>query len=232
MGVCSSLFEEDLARYAVDKDILGMYLPDYYVNDLFTDVDLQLVNESWDYLQVMNFSDYSYHGLKTPLEYFHDIFFMTLFRKLPSCREYFPDHPSRERMVSSYFKCLLTGMSNLDRFQKCLVGIAKSHFKRGISWEHFNVLGEVTFISLSCILGDYFPPETNVAWVRLYSLVLKTILPVIITLGTNKNASKNPVTVLPLSANNISVVSNSGKMDTNRDNGKYVLFTIPEDYQI
>lgn len=129
----------------------------------------------------------------------------------------------RRSMFFSFFNLLLDGAKDLKKFKKELVNLTRRHYKFGVECEHYRILGETLFSTLSCVLGTRYTFETHTAWVRLYCVALRVTLGV--TLYLDEKELKR---VKPLTAYNVSMHTRRSSAVSDED----MLYAIPEEYQI
>lgn len=77
-------------------------------------------------------------------------------------------------MISTCLKQL----NKPEEFQKTMEALAKRHCEKGIRANEYGVVGDVLFYSLQyCLDQDIYDRNTELAWIRIYSAMLRAILP-------------------------------------------------------
>lgn len=72
-----------------------------------------------------------------------------------------------------------TGMTNKKNKILGLLDIARSHCHKLVSLCDYAMFGEAIFYSLEHVLKNDYCQETHMAWVKVYSWVLKVIIPIV-----------------------------------------------------
>eukprot|EP00401_Gymnodinium_catenatum_P081185 CAMPEP_0117528724 /NCGR_PEP_ID=MMETSP0784-20121206/37461_1 /TAXON_ID=39447 /ORGANISM="" /LENGTH=131 /DNA_ID=CAMNT_0005325017 /DNA_START=314 /DNA_END=709 /DNA_ORIENTATION=- len=73
----------------------------------------------------------------------------------------------------------LSEMQDVIKFEKTLVKLAEIHNERGVKAIEYGVVGEVLFWAIRNVVGsEAYTFEVHQAWVKLYSRMLKTMVPV------------------------------------------------------
>lgn len=67
-------------------------------------------------------------------------------------------------------------------FETQMIDLAKRHCERHVKVNEFGIMGDVLFWTLHHVLGrEEFQGATEQAWIRVYSSMLKHIIPAMIT---------------------------------------------------
>lgn len=81
-------------------------------------------------------------------------------------------------------------MDNVNKFVSRLEKLAESHAKKGIKSCEYGVVGEVMFWSLRKVLGKSYTHGIHTAWVKIFSSMLKIIVPLSIEHELKSNAAQ------------------------------------------
>jgi hypothetical protein len=77
-------------------------------------------------------------------------------------------------MISTCLKQL----NNPSAFRSTMVQLARTHNEKGIHGNEYGVVGDVLFYSLQyCLDKDVYDRKTELAWIRIYSAMLRLLLP-------------------------------------------------------
>ena len=77
-------------------------------------------------------------------------------------------------------KMISLSISLLDdkpKFEETMLNLADAHNKRGVRANEYGIVGEVLFYSVKKCIGTAYTPEVHYAWVRVFSRMLKYIVP-------------------------------------------------------
>jgi hypothetical protein len=77
-------------------------------------------------------------------------------------------------MISTCLKQL----NKPEEFRQTMTDLARRHCEKGIHANEYGVVGDVLFYTLQhCLDEDVYDRETELAWIRIYSAMLRAILP-------------------------------------------------------
>lgn len=76
-------------------------------------------------------------------------------------------------MISTALKIL----DNQPKFQESMIALAESHCEKNVRPNEYGVVGDVLFWALKHVLGELFTFEVERAWIKIYSQMLKFIVP-------------------------------------------------------
>lgn len=102
----------------------------------------------------------------------------------------FKDPSTQGKFLVSLFSFVFTVMDDEDKFNERLVDLADSHCKRGVKSSEYAIIGEVMFWTLKRCLGPGYDSKTHTAWVKIFSKMLKVIVPISITHELENNTAQ------------------------------------------
>jgi hemoglobin-like flavoprotein len=68
-------------------------------------------------------------------------------------------------------------LDNKPKFEETMVKLADAHNKRGVRANEYGIVGEVLFYTVKRCIGAAYTPEVHYAWVKVFSRMLKYIVP-------------------------------------------------------
>jgi len=192
------------------EEIVKLVLPVYYTEETITPRDQQLVIGSWnmivndtapEYLEEKKSANFRYENC---VSYFCHLFYEQLFRIHPESKPLFEHALSMNEMASGkvLVKMITMFLKMLDNDAdqgQMLTKFAEQHYSRGVKAVQYGVFGEILFYALQGTMGfDYYSFEVHQAWVKLYSHLLKTMIPVAVGCECEEFQSSMPFTVKDL----------------------------------
>lgn len=177
-----SVKEEDF------ESLVQLLMPDYYINDVFViEDDIVLARASWK--RILNDDSDEFKSLKNGpsefsspscLTWFYDVFYLRLFDVNPSARPFFKgtNMQAQGRVLCGVISTALNQLKSPEGFVQLLTKLTHVHSERGIRGMQYGIIGEVLFWSLKHCLGDSYDERTNQAWIKIFSYMLKIIVPV------------------------------------------------------
>jgi len=170
------------------------------------------------------------------LYYFSHLFFSRLFRIHSEAKPLFQHSLSNEaqqvKVLTKMVSLFLLVMENESEQSQTLVKLAEQHYSMGVkavqcklcelfSLSSFTltlirlscldgVFGEMLFYALQGTIGfDYYSFEVHQAWVRVYSLILKRMIPVAVGCECQEFQSAIPFTIKDLEKKDVNSISRS-----------------------
>ena len=168
-------------------ELVVLVTPKYFVTDEVKDDDIHLCRTSWR--KLIDGSAAEFRLKKNTAEFaniscltwFYRTFYQRLFDVNPSARHFFvEDAESQGRLLMGIISTILNQLKDHAKFQGILTSLAHVHSERGIRAMQYGLFGNVLFWTLSYCLGADYDDFTSLAWIRVYSNMLKVILPVAI----------------------------------------------------
>lgn len=83
---------------------------------------------------------------------------------------------------------IFTSLDDPKNFEKRLIRLAISHSSKGIKAVEYGVIGEVLFWSLRQVLGTSYSSDVHNSWIKIFSGMLKIIVPMAIKCETMNNS--------------------------------------------
>jgi hemoglobin-like flavoprotein len=160
----------------------------YYIKDaVVTPEDAVRAKKSWSYItddtgdKYLSSKDAPGFESSSCIEWFYDTFYKRLFDVHPAARPLFKnDMKVQGRALTHMISASLGLLDKLPTLVETLEKLARSHTKKGVIAVQYGVVGEVLLWTFSQCLGNQFDAEMNVSWVKIYSVMLKVIIPVAI----------------------------------------------------
>eukprot|EP00981_Chlorochromonas_danica_P007781 scaffold1882_cov163-Ochromonas_danica.AAC.12 len=173
-----------------EKDIVKLMMPVYYNPDPITREErglafkiwnLVLDNQAPEYLRLKGLPDFHYNSSVT---FFYDSFYTRLFDIHPMSRQLFKGGMrSQGKFLVKMISLALSELDDPAKFDRNLVKLAEIHYERGVKAVEYGVVGEILFWCLRHVLGlETYQQSVHWIWVKVYSRMLTTIVPVAIAL--------------------------------------------------
>lgn len=102
----------------------------------------------------------------------------------------FKDAATQGKFLVSLFSFIFTVMDDEAKFNAKLSELAESHCKRGVKSSEYAFIGEVMFWTLKHCLGPAYDGRTHSAWVKIFSKMLKIIVPISVSYELQNNAAQ------------------------------------------
>eukprot|EP01039_Chlorochromonas_danica_P010530 gene10530-11667_t len=208
MGGVSSITTQDahgqpLASDAIKEQasfetIVKLVMPKYYREEILSSDDLITAKNSWNtivnssaprFVQQRMTSLAFAQKYPTALDYLSEIFFTRLFDTHPpfvSLLAKVNEHDHRGRFISQMVIFSLYEMTNEKVFEKWLEQFAIIHYRRGVRASDYGIIIDVLLQCFKEVLGLAYTSVVHVAWIRVYSRILRTVVPsaVALEIGT------------------------------------------------
>jgi hemoglobin-like flavoprotein len=119
----------------------------------------------------------------TCIVWFYHVFYERLFNIHPLCRPLFTKGvESVGAFLVQMVSMSLSQLRDSSKFQKTMTALAARHCERGVKASEYGVIGEVLFYSLRRCLGEgTYTPVVETAWKKIYSSMLRIIVPLVVT---------------------------------------------------
>ncbi len=85
----------------------------------------------------------------------------------------------------------LTLLNDQTKFYDTLYKLAENHCKKGIKAIEYGIVGEVLFYSLKKVLGSEYSKEVHRAWIKIFSRMLKIMVPVAVAFELKSGAAQS-----------------------------------------
>ena len=78
----------------------------------------------------------------------------------------------------------------LDQYRAKLNYLGEVHSLRGVKATEYGIVGEVMFWTLGKVLGPAYTPEVHDAWVKIFSSMMKVIVPIAVAHELKDNSAQ------------------------------------------
>eukprot|EP01033_Poteriospumella_lacustris_P011176 gene11176-biopygen5024 len=182
----------------------AVLMPIYFIEDPITEVEKDKAVRSWRMIASGQAAEY--YRLKkvdpvntpcaTPMEFFGNRFIQRFLEVHPIAAPMFSKSSMKQGTL--FFRMVAFTIAALDddsKFDSQFVTLAKSHNRMGIRAVEYGIFGECLFWALKLVLGPEYDAVTHMGWVKIFSRVLRAMVPVAIEYELeNKEALKSRVT--------------------------------------
>ena len=171
-----------------NNEIVAIMMPVYYVEETVSPEDLKLASASWQ--MIINDTSPEFKRKRTTdpdftqpscISWFFNSFYTRLFDVHPLCRPMFKNglQTQGKFLIQMVSLCLNQLTGNQEGFEKTMTDLTTRHCERGIKAIEYGVVGDVLFWCIQlCVGREVFTERTQAAWVRIYSVMLRIIVPV------------------------------------------------------
>eukprot|EP01041_Mallomonas_annulata_P007605 gene7605-15579_t len=172
-----------------NEEMAELMMPLYYVkNSTVVDEDITKAEACWRRIldaSAPGYQDYvrlqGSGACDSATAWFTKTFYSRLFDVNPSATALFKGSAeSQTKVLVAIVATALGQLRDPAGFHKTLETLAHVHVKRGVKGVQFGIAGDVLLWSFSVALKDDFTPELREIWVRLYSSMLKGLVPIAI----------------------------------------------------
>eukprot|EP01033_Poteriospumella_lacustris_P016116 gene16116-biopygen7249 len=185
------------------SELTDVLMPIYYVDEPISEYEKDKAIKSWKMIATGQAPEF--YRLKkadpenvtclTPMEFFGDRFIQRLFEVHPIAAPMFSKSSMKQGTL--FFRMIAFTIAALDndgKFDSQFVALAKSHNRMGIRAVEYGIFGECLFWVLKLTLGPEYDAVTHMGWVKIFSRVLRSMIPVAIEYEIdNKESVKNRV---------------------------------------
>lgn len=185
MGGAGSAF--DFSGNSVNS-IVEKLMPLYYQKDHVTQDDIYVAGNSWRVIIEGNSPMMQQMRLYTGLadadgmDLYRELFFTRLFDVHDAARPMFSEKAVRSgKFIGSVMQLCFDQLDHPKDFRRKIVALAESHCQMGIRTIEYGVIGEVLFWSLQKILGDAYNRRVEEAWTKVFSSMLRIIVPIAVS---------------------------------------------------
>eukprot|EP01031_Cornospumella_fuschlensis_P025754 gene25754-31104_t len=170
-----------------ENDIVNLMFPVYYTDEELTDGELDLASKAWKMILTCTAPEFAALKAADPVNfdfnhsmvYFYSKFYERLFEVHPLARPLFKDMSSQGKFLVKMLSLALSEKADPDKYRNTLVKLAEIHNDRGIKAVEYGIVGEVLFWSIrACVGVGVYTPELHVAWTKVYSRMLKIMVPI------------------------------------------------------
>lgn len=188
MGGSNSKSAVDVKIADSSKEIVKLMMPVYYNDSAISSDEHASASAVWQmilsnsapaFLEQRKASQEFYRRFNTSIMYFSHCFYARLFNIHPMARDLFKDMKSQGKFLVKMISLSLSEMSDAGKFEKTLIKLAEIHNERGVKAVEYGVVGEVLIHAIkTCVGPEAFNPTVHLAWIKIYSRMLKTMVPI------------------------------------------------------
>lgn len=163
-----------------------LVMPLYYTDEAVTEEDRAKAQASWNYIlentspEFIVRRDQPGFGQVSALTWFFSVFYSRLFDVHPACKPLFKDNLVTQGKFLAKMISFLLQMKDSAQLTKALTALAHRHvYKYNVRAFEYGIIGEVLLYSIGTVIGlDQFDPATSAAWIRIYSMAIRVIVPI------------------------------------------------------
>ena len=183
-----------------EKEIVSHLFPVFYTEEPFTPEESDVAQGSWQlimedrapqYLAIVSnpekAAEFPHASCK---EWFSHEFYERLFDVHPYARPMFKDPKSQGNFLVALFSFIFTAFDNPPVYRAKLNYLGEVHSLRGVKATEYGIVGEVMFWTLGKILGPAYTPEVHDAWVKIFSSMMKIIVPIAVAHEIKDNSAQ------------------------------------------
>lgn len=185
-NIISNIHSQSFNNKVVPKhdEKIKKVMPVYYTTEEPTHLDYINANNSWklitDNNSTIQANIYEKKEINiTCIHLFYETFYDKLFYVFPDIKNNFKRGVHNQgRMLVQMITILLQYLYNHDILIK-LEELTIAHISFGVKTHHFYIAGDVLLHSLDTVLMEYFVDDYFNAWRKIYSSMLRIIIPII-----------------------------------------------------
>eukprot|EP01031_Cornospumella_fuschlensis_P026971 gene26971-32586_t len=185
-GTASTVSKVAVDLQKSEKEVVKLMMPVYYIPDTITPEERALAARTWNLILDDKAPQYLHNKATNPdfhynssVTFFYDSFYIRLFDIHPMSRQLFKGGKFLVKMIS----LALSELDDAEKFDRNLVKLAEIHYQRGVKAVEYGIVGEILFWVMRHVLGtSTYLQAVHFAWVKVYSRMLTTIVPVAIGL--------------------------------------------------
>lgn len=180
------------------REIIRLMMPVYYTEEPITADEHFFAEQAWQKIISNDAPAYAAYCAESPqfaekypscIRFFSDCFYGRLFDVHPLSRPLFRDLTSQGKFLVKMITLSLSELTDPSKFENILVRLAEVHNHRGVKAVEYGIVGEVLLWALRRCLGpDAFTSEVHVAWLKIYSRMLRIMVPVAVCYERQLNA--------------------------------------------
>lgn len=169
-----------------NEEMADLMMPLYYIKDAVLNTgELTLAESTWKTVvdgEALGYLDYrTKHGdsnLDIPKTWFTKKFYGRLFDVNPSAQSLFTNSIAQQtKVLEAIVSTALSCLKDPIHYQRTLEALAHVHVKQGVKGVQFAIAGDVLLWTLNVALLTGFTDELRTIWTKLYSRMLKFIVP-------------------------------------------------------
>lgn len=175
--------------HVIDMKSISLMLPVWYTAEELTPDDMDIAKRAWnmilldtstEFLRLKGTQGFPYTA---SVVWFFDTFYHRLFDIHPSVRPLFKNGlVTQGKFLVQMISMLLRSINDEKAFDETLYKLVVTHNARGVKVSEYGLVGEVLFYSLHHCLGPAYTVDVSKAWIKVFSRMLKYIVPKAIAL--------------------------------------------------
>lgn len=167
--------------------IVKHFLPLYHVFDMPTPRDIQMAKSCWKMVYTSSSPAFAEEKCdssspaslyETCFEYYGDVFLHSLFEIDSKLRVALGDEKSHMHWISNLFKTILEYVEDSYEFNRHCQRLIRKYLQMGFTVESFSLVCEMTFFSFGKVLHADYSCDVHMAWVKIFSWMLRIMVPV------------------------------------------------------
>lgn len=170
-----------------NDSIVSIMMPVYYVHDAAVSAeDIALAKASWNLIIDDKSEEFHRRKREDPnfqyyscISWFFSNFYSRLFDVHPLCKSLFSSGlQTQGKFLVKMISITLSQVNNPEQFQETMHDLTVRHCQRGVKAIEYGVVGDVLFwVIRTCVGEKAFTPAVSNVWVRIYSVMLRHIVP-------------------------------------------------------
>jgi len=207
-GASKSAYQVNRKFKRSDMEVVQLMMPVYYVIIPVLEEDIHIAKEAWKHVlddtspaYLAKKEDFKVKALASQdaeeipsscMMWFYDTFYKRLFDVHPTCRSMFTGGlKTQGKFLVKLLSLALSLLNDTSKFNETLIKLAEAHCIRGVKAIEYGIVGEVLFYTLKTVLGDTYSEDVHLAWVKVFSRMLKVMVPVAVAYEMKIGAEKN-----------------------------------------
>jgi hemoglobin-like flavoprotein len=163
------------------------------------------------------------------MDLYRELFFTRLFDIHEEAKPLFTEKAVRSgKFLGSVMNLCFTQLQDPKVFRKKIAALAESHCQMGIRTIEYGVIGDVLFWSLHIILRDMYTRKVEKSWLRLFSSMLRIIVP--IAVGFERDGGRFKRAAAQRAANSTMFFSTRGRNSVHAGQTNSVLNLYTQSY--
>mmetsp|Transcript_17811 Transcript_17811/g.29989 ORF Transcript_17811/g.29989 Transcript_17811/m.29989 type:complete len:235 (-) Transcript_17811:417-1121(-) len=182
------------------KELVKLMMPVYYNDAMISKDEHGAASSTWQMILSNTAPEFLDQRKRDPafrkkfttsIMYFSHCFYARLFNIHPMAKDLFKDMKSQGKFLVKMISLSLSELTDGDKFRSTLVKLAEIHNERGVKAVEYGVVGEVLIHAIRSTVGaEAFNPTVHLAWIKIYSRMLKTMVPVAVAHELRDNSAQ------------------------------------------
>lgn len=185
------------------------YMPNFCPDEVIVRPEMEVtIKELWDVV-MQGTSAYDEQLYSSPMEFFYETFYETLFERAPHFRILFRGSLSMQgRALAGTISSLAQLFRNSNIVEKTQF-LATRHAAFGVQHAHYEVFGQVMLQTLELVSAEEWTQETNTAFATAYCFLMYAMIPSIL----NTPVSRCELCLNGTITNKVEVATNMFKLN-------------------